>query len=668
MQPGSGPPPPQPALPIRLKGKGTSLIFDWGQETGGFTTLRFGDSSDSSQSLSMAYSESSLYWVGGDHSNGGRGPDGTISTGHILPHSNYTPAVEHMRGGFRYLNLILETDGWVDVELPLVHFTATPNMKNPSAWSNHFYSSDDLLNRIWYGCGYTVQMCSIDPKHGRMWPPPASGWDNAATCGLGTSVLVDGAKRDRVIWPGDMGVSSLTAIATTGDLDATRNSAATLFAHQLPNGMLPYAGPPVSYYGKSDTYHLWALLGTYNVAMHDSEGGIAWLKQVWGGFQRGVAASVAKVSTKGLLHVDETADWQRHGQGGENCPANMLLYRVLTAAAELAAALGNVTVAESYTFQAGALKAAIFAHLWDESKGAFYDNTNNHKLHPQDGNSLAVWFNVTSREQAQRVSGYLQTNWGSFGSSSPEWDGNIGTFSGSMEVHAHMAAGQVARAHALIRLQWGYMLESNRSTHSTFWEGYNADGSFNFQGIYMSNAHGWATGPASALTMHTVGIQALEVGGSTYSVAPLFGDLDHCRGRLSFGRHRYVDAAWSMSSDPGDAHHQTLVLTVDSSAHPGSNGRVVVDLASLEGRGSRQISISSVALNGARVWEQGAGMSREQGTGYSSLLVRADVGVVEVADVPSQPRFELKLELVPVSHGTVTLARSPWTLSLPGSS
>ena len=51
--------------------------------------------------------------------------------------------------------------------------------------------------------------CSIDPTHGRQWPPPDSGWANDAECGLPgqVSVLVDGAKRDRVIWPGDMGAS-----------------------------------------------------------------------------------------------------------------------------------------------------------------------------------------------------------------------------------------------------------------------------------------------------------------------------------------------------------------------------------------------------------------------------------------------------------------------------
>eukprot|EP00937_MAST-01D_sp_MAST-1D-sp2_P005346 g5346.t1 len=629
--------PQAPALPARLQGNGASLLFDFGQNTGGFTTLTFAGASDAAQSVSLAYSESSRYAVGGDRSNGGKGPDGTISTGPIAISSNgtteYTPSVAHMRGGFRYLNLVLETDGWIDVGLPSVHFTATPNMPDPSAWRNHFYSSDDLLNRIWYASGYTTQMCSIDPAHGRQWPPPASGWNNSASCGQGDSVLVDGAKRDRVIWPGDMGVSSLTCIYTTGDVDASRNSLDTLYSYQnrTADGMLPYAGPPVSQFGGSDTYHLWALLGTYNVAHHDPDD--AWLRGVWAGYKRGLAASTAKVSAQtGLFRVDKRADWQRTGQGGENCAANVLYFRALTAGSEMAARIGDDAARADFTAKAAALKAAIMARLWDEAKGAFVDNTNNRALHPQDGNSLAVWFNVPSAAQAGRVSDYLRTNWGLYGSSSPEWFGNVGTFPGSMEVHAHMAAGNATRAHALMRLQWGYMLAAPDSTRSTFWEGYHVDGSFNeFCGskLYMSHAHGWATGPAAALTQHTLGIRPLARGGATFTVAPRFGGLRHCRGRLSFAAGRHVDAAWNVTGT-------AITLVVDSSTHTGSSGLVRLDFAEVRRRHSR-LEAAVVNVNGARVWVRGRGLAAPRGMPqHGSLAVDAERGVVEVQGVTPQ--------------------------------
>ena len=40
----------------------------------------------------------------------------------------------------------------------------------------------------------------------------------------------------------------------------------------------------------------------------------------------------------------------------------------------------------------------------------------------------------------------------------------------------------------------GYMLNHPNSTASTFWEGYYANGTYAYQGDYMSHAHGWATG------------------------------------------------------------------------------------------------------------------------------------------------------------------------------
>ena len=434
-----------------------------------------------------------------------------------------------------------------------------------------------------------------------------------------------------------MGVSVLTAIATTGDVDASRNALNTLFLYQQADGMLPYAGPPVSFFGGSDTYHLWALLGVYNVAMQDATD--AWLRSIWAGFARAVAASTAKVSAStGLFVVDRNADWARGGQGGENCPANMLYYRVLTAGAELATRLENRTLAEAWTQQAANVKAAVLTFLWDDIKGAFWDNTNNHQLYPQDGNSLAVWFNLTNASQAKRVSDYLESNWASFGARTPEWGMNIGTFPGSLEVHAHMAAGEPERAHDLIRLQWGYMLNKPESTRSTFWEGYNADGTFAYEGIYMSNAHGWATGPAAALTAGTLGVR-LGRGNDPvkYVIEPLFGELAHCQGRFA-----NVSVAWSVNVS-------TLILTVDSSARADGLGRLALGLGRLLGRQDPQsaprASVSSVTINGVRAWHHGetlcatgpqCGMDRS----FGSFDVHAGE-VVEVGGLQRQKGFSL---------------------------
>ena len=264
-------------------------------------------------------------------------------------------------------------------------------------------------------------------------------------------------------------------------------------------------------------------------------------------------------------------------QGGENIAANALLYHVLSSAADIATALGLSTKAQSFAAQATELRDAINDVLWDDKFGAFKDNPSS-TLHPQDGNSLAAWFGVVSKDhlpsRLSSISAYLKTNWGKYGSASPEWNGgkSIGTFPGSMEVYQHFAAGEGARALDLVRLQWGYMLNSPDSTQSTFWEGYNIDGSFNFQGIYMSNAHGWGAGPAGAMTRHVLGVRAdlaqtarqihaqnRQRGGlastttpTAFVVAPQPSGLEWCLGRLSFSDDHAVDVSWNVTTEQAE--------------------------------------------------------------------------------------------------------------------
>lgn len=595
-------------FPVKLKGVGSFIVFDFGKEVGGITTLSFGAVSDGRQSAGLAYSESTNYAAcpsdavsacdaglqgqagAGDHSNGGNGPDGTLTTGPLTANSEHTPTPEHMRGGFRYLNVFLETSGTVEITNITLAFTPAPLIgNNPSAYANHFCSSDDLLNRIWYAAAYTAQMCTIPPSQGRAWGPPASGWNNAVLIGTGDSILVDGAKRDRTIWPGDMGVSSATSFATTGDTLSSVNSLNTLYALQNPStGMLPYVGPEVfcqkpwgsnclgSGAWASDTYHLWALIGTGNVFHYTTNS--TWLASVWDGYKAGVRCSVTKIGRNGLMVVDASADWQRGGQGGENVAANALLCRVLADAVGLAAAINDTAAVQEFGTAEVKLKAAINSPLlWDETKGAYHDNPTNKKLFPQDGNSIILWFNISaSATRNSRVSDYLMSNWNARGFSvSPEWIyqgvAAVGTFPGSIEVLAHMAAGREDRGMQLIRSQWGYMLEAANSTQSTFWEGFQADGQYAFESIYMSHAHGWATGPAPALSFYVLGLRPLTptAGGEDYVVAPQPGSLRFCRGSLTLGQHTVV-VAWEVSSN-------SFKLQVNST-RMGGTGRIGLPL------------------------------------------------------------------------------------------
>lgn len=71
---------------------------------------------------------------------------------------------------------------------------------------------DELLNRIWYAGAYTNQMCTINPNNGDSvihigatqysMSDVNVTWYNNQTITDGNSALVDGAKRDRLVWAG----------------------------------------------------------------------------------------------------------------------------------------------------------------------------------------------------------------------------------------------------------------------------------------------------------------------------------------------------------------------------------------------------------------------------------------------------------------------------------
>lgn len=102
-------------------------------------------------------------------------------------------------------------------------------------------------------------------------------------------------------------------------------------------------------------------------------------------------------------------------------------------------------------------------------------------------------------------------------------------FISGFELHAHYLAGDADAALALMRRQWGFMLDDPRMTNSTFIEGYSTDGSLHYAPYNndprISHAHGWSAGPTAALTFYTAGLHLTGPAGLTWKFAPQPGNL-----------------------------------------------------------------------------------------------------------------------------------------------
>lgn len=263
----------------------------------------------------------------------------------------------------------------------------------------------------------------------------------------------------------------------------------------------------------------------------------------------------------GLLNVTGLRDWARQATGGNSSEPNMILYRTLITGADLATWAGNDSLASTYNSRATTLAANINAHLFDGSYGAFVDNTTT-SLHPQDANAMSILFGVVSNtsSRAQSISERLTDNWRALGAEAPELPNNISPFISSFEIQGHLTVGQTDRALELIRRSWGWYLNNANGTESTVVEGYLTNGSFgyrNYRGYdydsaYVSHAHGWSSGPTSALTNFVLGLSITGRLGSTWRLAPQFGDLSSVQGGFTTTLGQF-QASWNVTNS-GNAY------------------------------------------------------------------------------------------------------------------
>jgi hypothetical protein len=426
---------------------------------------------------------------------------------------------------------------------------------------------------------------------GRQVPTLSSGWVNNGTLANGSTTIVDGAKRDRAVWPGDMAIAVPSAFYSVGDIEFVRTALQTMYDHQNADGSLSEAGPPLLQQG-SDTYHMWTLIRTYYYMPYTND--TAFLDTNWPRYEKAIDYTLAKVlQPLGLLNVTGTRDWARVTQGGNNTEANVILYHTLTTGAKLATWQNLPSLSNTYQARATRLAEDIHIHLWDEQASSFRDNATNTDLHPQDANSMALIFGLAADPSlASRISQSLTKNWTPIGAEAPELPGNISPFISSFEIQGHFATHHAHRALDLIRRSWGWYLNHPNGTGSTVVEGYLTNGSwayrnyrgYAYDGSYVSHSHGWSAGPTSALMNYVVGLRVIERLGSGWELEPQFGDLRHAEGGFTTKLGKFW-AKWEIE-DGGERYVLTWEVPV------GTQGVVAVPAFPCSGLG--RVSVGGV--------------------------------------------------------------------------
>jgi hypothetical protein len=219
---------------VTLQGNGSLIVFDFGIEVGGIVHLNY--TSSGSGALGLAFTEAKN-WIGewSDSSNA-LYHDGALYTNFSSAgKGSYDMPDKYLRGGFRYLTIFLLTDDSANVKIDDLNLELAfqPTWSNLRAYQGYFHCSDELLNRIWYSGAYTLQTNEVPVNTGRVTKGVTSGWVNNGTMGPGDTIIVDGAKRDRAVWPGDMGIAVPSAFVSLGDLDSVKNALQIMYNTQV---------------------------------------------------------------------------------------------------------------------------------------------------------------------------------------------------------------------------------------------------------------------------------------------------------------------------------------------------------------------------------------------------------------------------------------------------
>ncbi|KAH8121297.1 hypothetical protein LI328DRAFT_158183 [Trichoderma asperelloides] len=91
----------------------------------------------------------------------------------------------------------------------------------------YFYSSDEMLNEIWYANAYTLQTNTIAAMTGREFPVQTAGWKNYADLHpsiVDPTIHLDGSRRARIVWAEHLSVSISSILMGTGDWNRVRHT------------------------------------------------------------------------------------------------------------------------------------------------------------------------------------------------------------------------------------------------------------------------------------------------------------------------------------------------------------------------------------------------------------------------------------------------------------
>ena len=363
-------------------------------------------------------------------------------------------------------DLVQESPDTLRSAVPLAfRYVSTENAENAEVFAEALYTplpepakfscQDDELDAIWQRSVYTLRLCT---RH----------------------FMLDGIKRDRLPWAGDLAVSLLSMTESFNEPSPIRNTLAVLGSAGIRN----------SHINGIFDYTLWYLINFDLYMEHFRD--LEFLRQEYFRIVETAELLLAQRLPNGLLPVSGWVliDW---ASGDKNCALQMLFYMALKALANLAKRMEDADREKLWDSIAEELKIIIHRDFYDTESGLFRCSPGKNEF-LRHQNFLAVG-SVASVSESRRIAEHLLKN------DLPA----VGTpYMKSFEIMALIRAGFKHEAAEEIRRFWGGMMKEGATTFfEAYGEGKTGTGLYDFYNrpFGLSLCHAWSSAPAFLLPM-----------------------------------------------------------------------------------------------------------------------------------------------------------------------
>lgn len=361
------------------------------------------------------------------------------------------------------------------------------------------------------------------------------------------NMIVDGARRDRIAYAGDLDVAARTVATSNFQLEYINNTIQLLASNQMTAGFFVptvkiQQSPRQELININQTgliaysFSLLSAMGEYVLVSGDTAAAKAYAPAAtrmldWAASQR---------LPNGLFNLSDASfggDWNYYdpARSGVVTKFNVVYALALQEVIPMLTLAGTNTTRYQKTLED--LRVSIDAHLYSNTSNAYMISSSQTQGIAQDANAMAILANIpqgshTKLSISRAMAAQLFVEHGAlpFSNSTPGVSKIISPVASSYHLRAAFAARDASSARHLLDNLWTPMtLQTAVNYSGCFWEAVTLDGKPGL-GDGTSLCHAWSSGPTAELTRHVLGIQAVAPGYREWRVVPQSLGLEWARG------------------------------------------------------------------------------------------------------------------------------------------